>query len=242
MRRVRRRTQQFKDDDLNDSNKPHQPKKKSRRTKSGKNFASNPAILEGLEDDVIEMREDMRETNLERDQLASDISQRELLGQANQPFESVPTDKFYLEMENKFTIQNKNLYEKKREERMRQINEAEKNRMLREELKFQISTPKTALKTHKVLRVLFLLIHGINVGFLIWQTIVVYFVNLSAFTLNLNSVSIPSQFSYFYLYQDITMPIHCLSYFFLTICIVDCMDRYIFFNNCFFYLVCPFSI
>lgn len=217
IRRVRKRAQPIKDDETVDPNKPPQPRKKSRRMVKGANFATSSAILAGLEDDVVDIDDETK-----KDGEASDLSQRQLI---QQPFESVPTDKFYLEMEKKFTIQNKNRYEKKQEERMRQINEAEMKRKLREELKFQISTPRTALKTHKFLRALFLLIQGVNIGFLIWQAVVIYTVNVSSFNLNLNSQNIPDQLSYFYVFRDLTMPVHCLSYFFLTICIIDCMDR-----------------
>lgn len=200
---------------------------------------NNPSMLVGLEEDVVEMTDDNKEprrrndddnetpqdqANVNQDQ-TSPLSQRELLLNNQAKFESVPTDKFYLEMEKKFAIQNKNLFEKRQEERMRQLADAEQKRKLKEELKFQISTPQTALKTHKFIRTVFLLIQGINVGFLIWQAVVAYTLNLNAITLDLNSTSIPEQFPYFYLYADLAMPIHCLSYFFLTICIVDCMDR-----------------
>jgi hypothetical protein len=34
---------------------------------------------------------------------------------------------------------------------------------------YQINTPKVALNMHKFLRAIFLFIHGINVGFQLWQ-------------------------------------------------------------------------
>ena len=208
-----------------DANKPPQPRKKSRQTVGGSKTAQSSNILIGFEDDVIDMGDEEPVRNGTNNQEAANISQRELLNQPS--FVSVPTDKFYLETEKKFTMQNKNLYEKKQEERMRQISESEAKRKIKEELKFQISTPRTALKAHKFLRTLFLLIEGINIGFLIWQAVVAYSVNLSSFTLDLSSTSIPEQLPYFYIFRDLIMPIHCLSYLFLTICIVDCMDRYL---------------
>lgn len=225
VRRVRKRMQPAPDEEQVDPNKPPQPRKKSRRIGKPRSGGTLPGstILAGLEDDVVDM------DNEEADRVGgkeeqSDLSQRELIG-APPAFESVPTDKFYLETEKKFAVQNKSQFEKRQEERMRQMMEAEKKRQLKEELKFQISTPRTALKTHRVLRALFLLIEGINIGFLIWQSVVVYSLNHSSFSLQLNSTAIPDQLSYFYLFQDLALPIHCLSYFFLTICVIDCMDR-----------------
>lgn len=218
-----------------DTNKPPIQRKKARRPiRAGAAGHTGPssAILAGVEDDVVDWNDEEDTSKQAADARnsenpdASDLSQRDLI---NKPpaFESVPTDKFYLEMEKKFAIQNKNLFEKKQEERIRQLQEAEKKRMLREELKFQISTPRTALKTHKFIKALFLLIQGINIGFLIWQSVLVYTVNINSFTLNLNTsvIAQPEQLPYFYVFRDLALPIHCLSYFFLTICIVDCMDR-----------------
>lgn len=215
-----------------DPNKPPIQRKKARRPiRAGAGHTGpSSAILAGVEDDVVDWNDENDEETSKKtadaNPDASDLSQRDLI---NKPsgFESVPTDKFYLEMEKKFAIQNKNLFEKKQEERVRQLQEAEKKRMLREELKFQISTPRTALKTHKFLKALFLLIQGINIGFLIWQSVLVYTVNVNSFTLNLNTsvIAQPEQLPYLYVFRDLALPIHCLSYFFLTICIVDCMDR-----------------
>lgn len=204
VRRVRRRMQPTPEKET--SGEAPKPRKKSRLIPSS-------SILAGLEEDVIEMDGNLSPS------MQADASDQDLVNP------SVPTDKLYLEMEKKFAIQNKSMYEKKLEERMRQFAEAETKRQLKEELKYQISTPRTALKTHKFLRVLFLLIHGLNIGFLVWQAVIAYVVNLNSFTLQLNSTSIPSQLPYFYLFRDLTMPIQCISYFFLTICIIDCMDR-----------------
>lgn len=211
-----------------DPNKPPLQKKRTRRLIRGgggarnqPGVASSSAILAGVEDDVVDWVDeiDERDEEMENPDLASD---RKL-----PPSQSIPTDKFYLETEKKFAIQNKNLFEKKQEERMKQMYEAEQKRQLKEELKFQISAPRTALKTHKFLRALFLLIEGVSVGFLIWQAVMVHTVNVGSFLLNLNSTSIPDQLPYVYIFRDLTMPIHCLSYFFLTICIIDCLDRYL---------------
>ena len=121
------------------------------------------------------------------------------------------------------------MYEKKEQERLAQLFEVQLKQKEKEELKYQISTPKTALNTHRFLKVLFLFIHGINVGFQVWQVIALYALNLKNFDLNLNYTT--SQNVYLNdvelvsLYRSLSMPIHCLSYFFLTICIIDTMDK-----------------
>lgn len=213
---------------------PLQLKKRARRTtrahadKDGY-FSSSVNILAGLEDDVVDWSEDEKarkqRLNIEtvENQETSDLSQRDPQDQV--AFSSIPTDKFYLEMEKKFAIQNKGLFEKKLEERVKQLREAEMKRKFKDELKFQISTPRIALKTHKFMRALFLLIQGVNIGFLVWQSVIAYTVDVDSFILPFNSSDVPKELPYFYVFRDLIMPIHCLSYFFLAICIVDCLDR-----------------
>lgn len=232
-RRTRRKLT-IRQEDIIEENKPPKPTKKRVRRSSARStaggFRSNATILQGLEEDVIEMDEDLRDPNEpndtaeEKEQFASDLSQRELINHTRR-VESVPTDKFYLELDKKFAMQNKNQYEKRQEERMRQLRELELKRQMKEELKFQISTPRTALKTHKFLRILFLLVNGINAGFLIWQSVAIYFINASDFELKFNATGFSADLPLVVLYQNLAMPIQCLSYFFLAICIVDCMDR-----------------
>lgn len=223
-------------------------------------------ILAGLEDDIVDW--DQEEAAKKQRNEASkaetigagpqnhldesnlDDEHRSPIDPDNLVLESVPTDKFYLETEKKFAIHNKNLFEKRLEERARQAREAEMKRKFKDELKFQISTPRVALKTHKVMRTLFMLIQGVNIGFLIWQAVIVYAVNVNSFSSLINqltttttttatttttqsdsssssssSVAAPDQLPLFYFFRDLIMPVHCLTYFFLAICIVDCLDR-----------------
>jgi hypothetical protein len=224
--------------------------KRRERQKQGKSkaieFKTVGGILAGFEEDIVEMDEQKAqkmsqgdeeyETNKES-QRSTDkedhSSQRELLGvkenDAN-ALKSVNTDKFYLELEKKFIAQRKQEYEKREEERRLQIFAAQLKQQEKEEQKYEISTPKTALYTHSFLRVLFLIFHGLNVGFQCWQALVVYLLHLSDFALNDfdNSQSKPDiikSFSLILLFKNLVQPIHCVSYLILTVCIVDAMDR-----------------
>ena len=138
---------------------------------------------------------------------------------------SVPTDKYYLELEKRFAIQNKNVFARREQERLRMISEAEASERLREQLKFQISTTRTALYTHKILRAFFLLVQGLNVGFQVWHAIIIYLIQLSNFSLKSSDSALTNMFEFFILFQGITMPVHCISYFLLVVCLVDTMDR-----------------
>jgi hypothetical protein len=219
--------------------------------------------LEGLEEDVIEMDEKERKFRREsavgndeddddddgykvktksknkNDADENDNDENHLLNNNNNKnavlkSNSVPTDKFYLELEKKFAIQNKLVYEKREQERLQTLFAAQLRQKQKEELKYQISTPKTALLTHRFLRLIFLFVHGINVGFQLWQAILVWILNTSDFKVNTSKytsylASVDSQYdasvSIFILFKKLTMPIHCITYLFVTICIVDTMDR-----------------
>lgn len=218
-----------KDDLQANESKPPQGKKRTQKSRASNTFIPNVGILEGLEDDIIEMEEEKKYAS-DRDQFASDLSQRELLNNNNENMvKSVPTDKFYLELENKFAIQNKQMYEKRENERLAQLFESQLKQKQKDDLRYQISTPRTALYTHKFLRLIFLFINGLNVGFQGWHAILIYFLNTYDFKLNTSIDSTQSltsnELSLMILFENLTMPIHCLSYFFLVICIVDCMDR-----------------
>lgn len=214
------------------TNKPPKSKRRTKRNQQNE-FVSTVNMLEGLEEDVIEMDgyppNDTSKTSEEKN-----LSQRELLNSNNESTDdvnyqkSVPTDKFFLELEKKFEIQKKELYEKREQERLRAQFEWQLKQKQKEEQKYQISTPKYALKTHAFLRTVFLFFHGVNVGYQFWLMIVVFLGNLSTFATvsNLNNGldlgGLPKIFLFF---ENLTMPIHCISYFFLTICIVDSIDR-----------------
>ena len=195
-------------------------------------------ILEGLEEDVIEMDDVNRR---EQDEKTKQSSQRELItANSNAESESaalksVPTDKFYLELEKKFEAQKKELFAKREQERLRAQFEWQLKQKQKESQRYQISTPKYALNTHKFLRTVFLFVHGINVGFQFWQIIVLYYINYADFVFD-PSVALEMQSSEnslnstllnknLVLFENLAMPIHTLSYFFLTICIVDSIDR-----------------
>ena len=210
-------------------------KKKSQRTNNFKIQAlSNNYMLEGLEEDVIEMDDDELEGRTDKDSNRTELldrrqsDPRELANNKN-PLKSVPTDKFYLELEKKFAIQNKEIYEKREQERLRQEFEWQLKQKQKEELKYQISTPKTALNAHKFLRKIFLFVHGLNAGFQFWLLIIIFFLNYAQFTYksnlytnnpNLLDISLLMIFL-----ENLTMPMHSLSYFFLALCIVDSIDR-----------------
>ena len=172
-----------------------------------------------MDEEEADTKEDSNRSD--KDQSLPDLSQKENL------IKSVPTDKFYLELEKKFAIQNKLLYEKKEQERLAQLFEVQLKQKEKEELKYQINTPKVALNMHKFLRVIFLFIHGINVGFQLWQVVTLYTLELTDFKIKFevgNETNV-KEFQLASLFQNLTMPIHCLSYFFLTLCIIDTMDR-----------------
>lgn len=235
------------------SKKPPRAAKKGQLNTKIDNFVSNVAYLQGLEEDVVNYDDEpdendestTRNQQSSSDQQQSDISQKDLLdtsekddkggGDASESYyKSTPTDKFYLEQEKKFATQKKELYEKRKQERLAQMFEIQLRELQREDLKYQISTPRTALYTHKFLRAIFLFVHGLNVGFQFWQVILIYFLNAAPFVVDKTKDTKFNDFYYTYLstlsplltlYQNLAMPFQCLSYFFLVICIVDCMDR-----------------
>ena len=97
-------------------------KKKSQRNNFKVQALSNNFMLQGLEEDIIEMDEEETVKNSKEnvnasDRRGSDSSMKDL-GE-NNLLKSVPTDKFYLELEKKFAVQNKELFEKKEQERLR---------------------------------------------------------------------------------------------------------------------------
>ncbi len=222
------------------------PPRTKRRARKSQQLAHEPLnesvhnILEGLEEDVIEMDDVNRREPDEEPTRQS--SQRDLItGNSNAENESavsksVPTDKFYLELEKKFEAQKKELFEKREQERLRAQFEWQLKQKQKESQKYQISTPKYALNTHKFLRTVFLFIHGINVGFQFWQIIVLYYINYSDFVYDYsaasavqsseNSLNLTLLNKNLVLFENLAMPIHSLSYFFLTICIVDSIDRF----------------
>jgi len=176
--------------------------KRKERQKQAKSktieFKTVGGILAGFEEDIVEMDEQKAqkmspldedyETNKES-QRSTDkedhSSQKELLSAKENDanvLKSVNTDKFYLELEKKFIAQRKQEYEKREEERRLQLFAAQLKQQEKEEQKHEISTPKTALYTHSFLRVLFLIFHGLNVGFQCWQALLVYLLHLSDFT------------------------------------------------------------
>ncbi|RMZ97417.1 transmembrane protein -like [Brachionus plicatilis] len=213
--------------------------KKTIKTRKG-NFVSNPGYLEGLEDDIIEMNEEKKDN---ADQFGSDLSQRELLNQS--VTKSVPTDKLFLEVEKKFVEKKKEVYEKRQNERLAQLFEDQLKQKQKEEQKYQLNTGKTALYTHKVLRNIFLFFHGLNVGLQFWQTLIAFLLNVSDLkfevksTILANNVFTSINFVLLIAFENLSMPLHCLSYFFLTICIVDTMDRVDFTKmNCKYFVKC----
>ncbi len=225
-RRTRKNINESQDNLEAEKDKPPTGQKTRKRVKKQQDFRYTPAILEGLEEDIVDMDEEETETKedsnrSDKDQSLPDLSQKENL------IKSVPTDKFYLELEKKFAIQNKQLYEKKEQERLAQLFEVQLKQKEKEELKYQINTPKVALNTHKFLRAVFLFIHGINIGFQLWQVVTLYTIELTDFNIKYdvgNDTNV-KEFQLASLFQNLTMPIHCLSYFFLTLCIIDTMDR-----------------
>jgi hypothetical protein len=186
---------------------PHVRKKRRARERSAPSNLKS-SMLNGLEEDIMEM------TN------KNDLNKSQTYRSEENLIKSVPSDKFYLELEKKFAAKKKEQYQKQEEDRLRQQFEYMFKQKQKEEQRYQISTPKTALNVHRLLRTIFLFIHGINVGFQFWQIVCVYFVRIDANQLNFNIVE-----PLLALFQDLIMPIHCLSYLFLTICIVDSMDR-----------------
>ena len=221
---------------------PKRPVKSSLR-KNNEFVPSRVSYLEGLEEDVIELEDEDIDPEQQSSQQPSDTSQRGLLDDKADKvssqdngfnFKSTPTDKFYLELEKKFAIQKKELYEKRKQERLAQNYEQQLKELQREDQKYQISTPRTALFTHRVIRTFCLFVHGINVGFQFWQVLVIYLLNATPFSVDktLDTFANDRYYTFlagltpiFVLYQNLALPFHCLSYLFLTICIVDSMDR-----------------
>lgn len=208
-----------------------QAEKKQRNKKVGQRSSSNPTFLQGLEDDIV--ADDDFEERSERDAkeaVGSDNSRKGLIGElpANTIRKSMPTDKYYVESEKKFEGQSKVVYEKKVETRKQREIELDLKQKQKEEQKYQILTPRTALNAHRLLRNIFLYVHGINVGFQFWQAVVLSFLNYGksnqVYTTSGN-YSISNEFPMYYAFQNLALPIHCISYFFITICIIDCMDR-----------------
>ena len=242
------------DDDVAsvDSKKPPLQSAATRQRRAGKRPLGNtnvvsttPALLEGLEEDIVEVAGESGSTSAAKSSAAAaqsasadqssssttDMQAQLLAGESK----SVPTDAFYLELEKKFAMQSKQLFEKRERERLAQLFDEQLRLKRRDELRYQISTPRTALKTHAFLRCLFLFVHGLNVGFQFWQIVTFYTLNLDHMTLTYNYTSDQARYvdamKLASLYKNISLPIHCISYFFLTICIVDAMDRLVLFEQ-----------
>lgn len=113
------------DEEVVKSRPPHAKKTGNRKKSRTNNFKvqalSNNYMLQGLEEDIIEMDENdsspKQADSKGSEKLGSNASIKE--PQNDMLLKSIPTDKFYLELEKKFAIQNKELYEKKEEERLR---------------------------------------------------------------------------------------------------------------------------
>lgn len=223
-RRARKSLAKESEEKTTNSSLPPIQKKNTKARKT--NFSSNPGYLEGLEDDIIEMNEDKKDSAYPS---GSDLSQRELLNQS--VIKSVPNENFFLEVEKKFAIQKKEIYEKRQNERLAQLFEDQLKQKQKEEQKYQLNTGKTALITHRVLRHIFLFFHGLNVGLQFWQTLIVFLLSVEEIKFEIgpsileNNVFNSINFILFIAFKNLSMPLHCLSYFFLTICIVDTMDR-----------------
>jgi hypothetical protein len=227
------------DDQANNNAANTTNKKKKKRILMNNNYISNSNFLTGLEDDIIDMDdEDYEEdnnnnkTDSNRELITpSSKNQIEILNEndsTNTAVKSVPTDKFYLELSKKFTIQNKQMFEKKEQERLRMLNETRLKQKQKEELKYEISTPRIALYTHKILRAIFLFVQGINVGYHAWNVIVIYLINEQEFNYQIEmdqEIKKLPFVMFFLLFERLAMPIHCISYFLLAISIVDAMDR-----------------
>lgn len=212
-------------------------KRKRRRATSTVNFESKLEILDGLEEDVVEIvnEDEMHtgRTESHRELLPLGVMEYDVASQnlgGGNGVKSVPTDKLYLELDRKFTIQSKQMYEKKEKERQKVMEEEQARLKRREELKYQISTTRTALFTHKVLSSIFLFLQGINAGFQVWMAVIIYLINYKKFDLTGEYADNPfysnnTNYEFFSLFESITQPSHCLSYFLLVVCIIDCMDR-----------------
>ncbi len=199
---------------------------------------SRTDILNGLEEDIIDYEDENKDANSNRELLAApasgslvkddDMMSANYAGNFTSIVKSVPTDKFYLELNKKFAAQNKNIFEKHEQERARMIAQARLKQKQREQLKYQISTPRTALYTHAFLRVIFLFLQGINSGIQILNAVFIYLIESSKF--NIIATVDPAylavnSFKFFVLIESLTMPVHCVSYFLLVVCMVDAMDR-----------------
>ena len=216
--------------------RPLSNEKKPKKKRGGgiRKIESNPAFLEGLEDDIVndDVYDDEEKSARDggREAVVSDNSRKTLIDDQQLSIynrKSMPTDKYYVESEKKFEGQSKLVYEKRIETRKQRELEMEIKQRQKEEQKYQIHTPRTALNAHKFLRTIFLFIHGINVGFQFWQAVSLNFINYKKNTFYTTSQNdtISTEFPVFYAYQNLALPIHCISYFFITICIIDCMDR-----------------
>lgn len=201
-------------------------KPKKKHSKRAKAVTANLEFLQGLEEDIVDTNDNeteaSKESNRASDNYVSDTGQRALIKQndffSNYTHKSMPTDKYYLEMDNKFTIQPKQLYEKRVAMKQQIELEAQIKQKEKDDLRYQILTPKIALKTHKFLRIIFLFIQGINVGTHFWHAVVLFSLNYLNFDLTTTD-------SVFWFYRNLALPYHCLSYFLLTICIIDIMDK-----------------
>ena len=201
---------------------------KSKRRGNKRSKMTTPtslAILEGLEEDIVDTNDNETEASKDSNRVyVSDTAQRSLIKQNNNENtymrKSMPIEKYFLETENKFQVQTKQDYEKRISNKQKAELEAELRVKQKEELKYQILTPKISLNTHKFLRILFLFIHGINVGTQFWQAIVIYCLNYLNFY-NQSAISV----AVFWVYKNLALPFHCLSYFLLALCIIDVMDR-----------------
>ncbi len=201
---------------------------------------SHTNILRGLEEDVVDYEDESsnRDANSNRELLSAapagslvkddDMMSANYAGNFTSIVKSVPTDKFYLELTKKFASQNKSVFERHEQERARMLAQAKLKQRQREQLRYQISTPRTALYTHVFLRFIFLFLQGINSGIQVLNAVFAYLIYSSKF--NLIAYVNPgylaaNSFNFFVLIESLTMPVHCVSYFLLVVCMVDAMDR-----------------
>lgn len=216
--------QGFVSDETNLSPVPKKTRKSSpTKTKRKRASAreSNPNFLKGLEDDIIDETEDASNRSQQtRRALLSDDDSLVI------PKKSQPTDKYYVEYGRRFEEQNKIDFEKKEELRKQRELEFVQREKERQELKYQIVTPKVALNVHKILSFIFLFIHGINVGYQFWHAIIVNTLNYNEFNINneTNNTNITMS-NVLLTFKNLALPSNCLSYLFITLCLIDSMDR-----------------
>ncbi|CAF3457668.1 unnamed protein product [Rotaria sp. Silwood1] len=198
----------------NQTDEPQTTKRRKarRRVRSSSQLRQEPSLLHGFEDEVV----------IERPQKSNEVVLPDLLMSGSHaggaPSKSAPTPRIYFENRKKFSSVNKEAAEARIGNKAGQspfqlgyVDNYTFQQQTAEVLKRY--TVLVAKQTHVALQKFFLFIHGINSGYALWICII-------AFVFTQDNAT-----NFFNVYAKIALITHLLFYLFLSICMVDVLDR-----------------